>query len=305
MEKNLVLRLARRPQGLVKREDFDIREEPVPEPGPGEFRVRSEYLSLDPAMRGWMSEGRSYVAPVGLGEVMRGYAVGIIDISRHPEFKPGDAVVGLFGAQRYATSNGNGVTRADRHLAPLETWVGGLGMPGLTAYFGLLEVGEAREGDTVVVSAASGAVGQVVGQIARIKGCRPVGIVGGPEKRRIALEEFGFEACVDYKGGAVDDQLMEACPRGIDVDFENVGGEIFDTVLAQMTRFGRVAVCGLISGYAATDAPPGLRNTRSILVNRLRIRGFIVFDFASRYGEALAQLSDWYRAGSLHFREDI
>src|SRR5205823_47672 len=294
MAMNKVVRLARRPRGLAKREDFAIRDEPLPEPREGEFRVRAEFISLDPAMRGWMNEGRSYVAPVGIGEVMRGFSVGTVEVSRNKSFNEGDAVVGLFGVQRYAVSDGNGVTRADPRIAPLQTWVGGLGMPGLTAYFGLLELGMPKEGETVVVSAATGAVGQVVGQIARIKGCHTVGIAGGPEKCRIAVEEFGFDVCVDYKADDLADRLRSACPRGIDVYYENVGGEILDTALAQMNRFGRIPVCGLISTYSATEAPPGPKNFRSILVNRLKEQGFIVFDFANRYGEALGALVQWY-----------
>ena len=305
MAVNTVVRLARRPRGLVRREDFEIREESLPEPRDGEFRVKAEYISLDPAMRGWMNEGRSYVPPVGLGDVMRGFSVGVVDASRHERFKEGDAVAGLFGVQRYAISNGTGVTRADPGLAPLETWVGGLGMPGLTAYFGLLEVGAAKPGETVVVSAASGAVGQVVGQIAKINGLRTVGIAGGAEKCRIAVDEFGLDACVDYKAAELADQLRSACPNGIDIYFENVGGEILDSVLLQMNRFGRVPVCGLISAYAATEPPPGVRNIRSILVNRLRVQGFIVFDFASRYDEALGRLVQWYREGKFKFRQDV
>ena len=293
MPVNRVVRLKARPKGPVTREAFDIRDEPLPEPENGQFRVKIEYVSLDPAMRGWMSEARSYVAPVALGDVMRAYAVGRIDASRHPELKEGDAVQGLFGVQAYAISDGKGTTRVDLSLAPMPCWLGGLGMPGLTAYFGLLEVAQAREGETVVVSAASGAVGQVVGQIAKLKGCRAV------------TEDFGFDAAVDYKAGRLADDLKYACPNGIDVDFENVGGEVFDAVLAQMNPFGRVAVCGLISMYNATEPPPGPKNIRMVLVMRLRVQGFIVFDFAKRYREVLAELGQWVKDGRIKLREDI
>jgi hypothetical protein len=305
MPVNRTARLKRRPKGQIARDIFDFRDEPLADPGEGQFRVRAEYVSLDPAMRGWMSEGRSYVRPVELGEVMRAYSVGRIDASRHREFKEGDAVVGLFGVQSYAISDGRGVIRADTSLAPLPTWLGGLGMPGLTAYFGLLEVASPKSGDTVVVSAASGAVGQVVGQIARLQGCRAVGIAGGPEKCNFITSEIGFDAAVDYKAGRLAEDLKSACPDGIDVDFENVGGEIFDTVLSQMNPFGRVAVCGLISGYGAAEPPPGPKNIRMILVMRLRVQGFIVFDFAERYGEALADLGRWHQEGRVKFREDV
>lgn len=305
MPVNRVVRLKARPRGPVTRESFDIRDEPLPDPGDGQFRVKIDYVSLDPAMRGWMNEGRSYVAPVGLGDVMRAYAVGRIETSRHPQFKEGDAVQGLFGAQAYAISDGRGTTRVDLSLAPMPTWLGGLGMPGLTAYFGLLEVAGAKQGETVVVSAASGAVGQVVGQIAKLKGCRAVGIAGGPDKCRAVTEDFGFDAAVDYKAGRLAEDLKSACPNGIDIDFENVGGEVFDTVLAQMNPFGRVAVCGFISMYNATEPPPGPKNIRMVLVMRLRVQGFIVFDFAKRYREALAELGQWVKEGRLKLREDI
>ncbi len=305
MTTNKVVRLAQRPRGPVKPEDFDIRDEDLPEPGDGEIRVKSSYISLDPAMRGWMNEGKSYVPPVGIGEVMRGFAAGHVEASRHPDFKEGDTVTGLLGVQEYAVSDGKGVSRADTSLAPLQTWVGGLGMPGLTAYFGLLKVAEAREGDTVVVSAASGAVGQVVGQIGNIIGCRTVGIAGGPEKCDALKTEFGFDAAVDYKAGNLFSDLKAACPDGIDVDFENVGGDIFDAVLGQMNPFGRVAVCGLISMYNATELPPGPKNMRNILVMRLRVQGFIVFDFIKHYGEAMQALGGWYKDGKLKFKEDI
>lgn len=305
MPLNRVVRLKARPRGPVTRDAFEVRDEPLPEPAEGQFRVKTEYVSLDPAMRGWMNEGRSYVPPVGLGEVMRAFAAGRVDASRHREFKEGDAVVGLFGVQSHAISDGKGVTRADLSLAPLPTWLGGLGMPGLTAYFGLIEVGRPKEGETVVVSAASGAVGQIVGQIAKLKGCRAVGIAGGPEKCRLITDELGFDAAVDYKAGRLADDLKAACPKGIDVDFENVGGDVFDAVLAQMNPFGRVALCGLISLYNATEPPPGPKNIRMALVMRLRIQGFIVFDFAMRYGEAMADLGAWYKEGRLKFREDV
>jgi NADPH-dependent curcumin reductase CurA len=202
-------------------------------------------------------------------------------------------------------SDGKQLLPVDTRLAPLHTWIGGLGMPGLTAYFGVHSVAQLKAGETLVVSAAAGAVGQVVGQIAKIAGARAVGIAGGPEKCRLLVEDFGFDAAVDYKAGDLRQQLEAACPNGIDVDFENVGGDIFDTVLARMNRFGRVALCGLISSYNATELPPGPQNIRFVLVNRLRVQGFIVFDFINRYPEALAALGGWYKEGKLHFREDI
>jgi NADPH-dependent curcumin reductase CurA len=303
---NRQVKLARRPQpGLVSRDVFSIEDGPVPEPGPGEFRVRNAFISLDPAMRGWINEGRSYVAPVAVGDVMRAYAAGLVEVSNHPDFRPGDAVQGLFGAQQYAISKGKGVVKVDTGLAPLERWVGGLGMPGWTAYFGLLEVGQPKPGETVVVSAASGAVGSVVGQIAKIKGCRAVGIAGGAEKCRYVTAELGFDACVDYKAGNLAQDLKAACPKGIDVNFENVGGDILDTVLGQMNLFGRIPLCGLISAYNATSPPAGLKNMRAILTQRLRLQGLIVFDWADRIDEAIRELGTWHRQGRLKIREDV
>ncbi|MBC2858094.1 NADP-dependent oxidoreductase [Stappia sp. 28M-7] len=306
MPMNRVVRLVKRPApGLVTPDCFEIRDEPLPEPGEGEFRVRISHVSLDPAMRGWVNEGKSYVPPVGLGDVMRSFSAGVVEASRNPDFQEGEAVVGLFGVQTHAVSDGKGVQRADTSIAPLQSWIGGLGMPGLTAYFGLLRVAEAKEGDTVVVSAASGAVGSIVGQIARIKGCRAVGIAGGPEKCRALVEEDGFDAAVDYKAGNLTADLAAACPGGIDVNFENVGGEILDTVLAQMNTFGRIAVCGLISAYNATTPQPGPANLRFLLTQRLRMQGFIVFDFIRENPVALADLSQWVSQGRLKFREDV
>jgi len=302
---NRMVKLARRPVGLVQRSDFSIEDGPVVEPGPGEFRIKLAVISLDPAMRGWLNEGRSYVPPVRIGEVMRGYAAGHVEASNHPDFKPGDAVQGLFGVQHYAISNGERVVKVDTGKAPLERWVGGLGMPGWTAYFGLLEVGQPKAGETVVVSAASGAVGSIVGQIARIKGCRAVGIAGGAEKCRYVVEELGFDACVDYKAGSFAADLKAACPKGIDVYFENVGGEILDTVLMQMNLYGRIAVCGLISAYNQTELPPGPRNLRAVLTQRLRMQGLIVFDWADRIPEAIKDLGTWHQEGKLKIREDV
>jgi NADPH-dependent curcumin reductase CurA len=302
---NRMVKLVRRPKGMTTRADFSIEDGPVPQPGPGEFRVRVEYISLDPAMRGWMSEGRSYVPPVGLGDVMRAYAAGIVEASNNPNFKEGDAVQGMFGVQRYAISKGERVYKVDTSQAPLPRWIGGLGMPGWTAYFGLLEVGQPKAGETVVVSAASGAVGSVVGQIAKIKGCRAVGIAGGPDKCRYVTQELGFDACVDYKAGKLAADLKAACPKGIDVYFENVGGEILDTVLMQMNLFGRIPVCGLISAYNATELPSGPKNLRAVLTQRLKMQGLIVFDWANRTPEAIAQLGQWYKEGKLKIREDV
>lgn len=306
MTSNRQVKLARRPApGLLSREDFVVEDGPLPQPGDGEIRVKIAYLSLDPAMRGWVADGKSYVPPVAIGEVMRGYSVGIVDVSNNPAFKVGDAVQGLLGAQQYAISNGKGLVRVDPTAAPLERWVGGLGMPGWTAYFGLLEVGQPKAGETVVVSAASGAVGSIVGQIAKIKGCRAVGIAGGPEKCSYVRDTLGFDACVDYKAGDLAGQLKAACPNGIDVYFENVGGEILDTVLTQMNLFGRIPVCGLISAYNASRAPEGPKNLRYVLTQRLRMQGLIVFDWAKRIPEAITELGTWHREGRLKIREDV
>ena len=304
-ERNRVVRLARRPVGEIEREDFAIADEPLPEPGEGEFRVHNAFVSLDPAMRGWVAEGKSYVPPVEIGAVMRAFAAGTVDVSNHPDFKPGDKVSGLFGAQEYAISNGRGAMVVDTDKAPLERWIGGFGMPGTTAYFGLLDIGKPKAGETVVVSAAAGAVGSLVGQIAKIIGARVVGIAGGPEKCRYVTEELGFDACVDYKAGNLAQDLKNACQDGIDVYFENVGGEVLAAVLPLMNVFGRIPVCGLISGYNATAPVPSPMTLRPVLVNRLTVRGFIIFDFADRYEEAATALAMWAGEGRLKFREDI
>ena len=302
---NRMLKLAARPKpGLVTRDIFRVEDGPVPEPGEGQFRVRVDYISLDPAMRGWMNEGKSYAPPVRLGDVMRAYAAGVVEVSRHPKFKAGDAVQGLLGVQRYAISDGARVVKCDTSIAPLPTWLGGLGMPGWTAYFGLLEVGQPKPGETVVVSAASGAVGAIVGQIAKIKDCRAVGIAGGPEKCRYLTEELKLDAAVDYRAGRFAKDLADACPKGIDVNFENVGGEILDTILPQMNVAGRIALCGLIAAYNATQ-PTALVNLRYVLTQRLRMQGLIVFDWADRVPEAISALAGWYKAGQLKFREDV
>ncbi|MDX2156376.1 MAG: NADP-dependent oxidoreductase [Hyphomicrobiaceae bacterium] len=304
---NLQVKLVKRPApGLLTPDCFRLEAAPIASPGPGEVRVKVAYVSIDPAQRGWVNDTRSYVPPVGIGEVMRAYAVGMVDASGHPSYKAGDAVQGLFGVQQYAIMKGSPrVSKVDLTKAPLERWVGGLGMPGWTAYFGLLEVGRPKEGDTVVVSAASGAVGSIVGQIAKIKGCRAVGIAGGAEKCRYVRDVLGFDACVDYKAGNLAEGLREACPRGIDVDFENVGGEILETVLSQMNPFGRVAICGMISAYNATDPATGPRNFRAILTQRLRVQGLIVSDWNSRVPEAIAALAGWHDEGRLKMREDV
>jgi len=299
-----IVKLAKRPVGMVKAENFSFEDEPLPEPGDGEFRVHIEYISIDPAMRPWLNDVPSYIPAVQIGEVMRALGSGIVEVSNHPDFAPGDAVGGLFGVQTHAISNGRGVTKLDLSIAPLERWIAGLGMPGMTAYFGLLDVGRPKEGETIVVSAASGAVGSLVGQIAKIKGCRVVGIAGGPEKCK-AVMELGFDACVDYKGGNLADDLRAACPGGIDIYWENVGGEIGNTVLPQMNQFGRVVICGLISMYNATEPPTGPVTTGFILRSRLRVQGFIVFDYTDRYQEAIDDMGKWVADGKLIMREDV
>jgi NADPH-dependent curcumin reductase CurA len=300
------VRLVRRPTGYPAASDFQIVDAPVPEPGPGEFLVRVVYLSIDPYMRGRMSDARSYVPPVALGDVMEGGTVGEVVRSNHPRFAAGDVVEGRLGWQEYAVTDGKGVRKIDPSVAPISTAVGVLGMPGLTAYFGLLEVGQPKAGETVVVSAASGAVGGLVGQIAKLKGCRAVGLAGSDAKVDYLTRELGCDAGINYRTTPdLDAALRAACSGGIDVYFDNVGGRITEAVTRHVNPFARIAVCGLISQYNLTEPELAPRNERFVLVKRVRIQGFLVFDFAARYKEALAQLTEWLRQGRLKYREDV
>jgi NADPH-dependent curcumin reductase CurA len=300
------IRLVARPVGYPKASDFRLTEAPVPEPGANEFLVRVIYLSLDPYMRGRMSDARSYVPPVALGDVMEAGVVGEVVRSNHAGFAVGDVVEGRLGWQEYGVSAGKGVRRIDPTIAPISTALGVLGMPGLTAYFGLLDVGQPKSGETVVVSAASGAVGGLVGQIAKLKGCRAVGLAGSDAKVDYLVRQLGYDAGINYRAEAnLDAALKAACPSGIDVYFDNVGGRITEAVTRHVNLFARIAVCGLMSQYNLTEPEVAPRNERFILVNRVRIQGFIVLDFAARYKEGLAQLSAWLREGKLGYREDV
>jgi NADPH-dependent curcumin reductase CurA len=298
--------LKSRPADIPQAEHFEIVERRVPEPGPGQILVRNIYLSVDPAMRGWASAGNSYSPPVALGDVMRAYAAGRIEASRDSRFQEGELVTGQFGWQDYAAVDPPMVIRrvTDRDL-PLSVSLGVLGMNGFTAYFGLLDVGQPKAGETVVVSTAAGAVGSCVGQIARIKGCRTVGIAGGPEQRRLCVDEFRYDAASDYQAGNLDADLARAAPNGVDVYFDNTAGAISDTVLPRLNVGGRVIVCGTASIPTWAPWPQGPRVERHLLVKRARMQGILVFDFRARYPEALEELSRWVRNGSIRYREDI
>ena len=301
---NHQVRLAARPSGLPQRSDWDFTEEPVPTPGDGQFVVQASFISLDPAMRGWMNAGASYIAPVEIGDVMRAGVVGRVTASEHPGFAVGDHVYSDFGVQEYALSDGKGAIKIDPSLAPLPTYLGTLGLPGMTAYFGLLDTGKLKEGDTVVVSGAAGAVGSVAGQIAKIKGCRVIGIAGGAEKCRWLTEDLGFDAAIDYKAEDVRAALREAAPTGVDLYFDNVGGEILDAVLTRLARGARIVICGAVSQYNATEVR-GPANYLSLLVARASMTGMVVFDYAARYGQAAAEIAGWMSEGRLISREDI
>jgi len=300
---NHQFKLAKRPVGMVQRSDFEYAEAPVAEPGEGEVLIKILYISLDPAMRGWMNEGKSYVPPVGIGEVMRAGAVGRVIASRDSNVAVGDHVVGVLGVQEYAVAKSKGLTKVDPKLVPLPVYLGTLGMPGMTAYFGLLEIGQPKAGETVVVSGAAGAVGQVVGQIAKIKGCRVVGIAGGADKCAY-LRSIGFDAAIDYKHEDVKAALKQHCPKGVDVYFDNVGGEILDIVLTQLAMHARIVICGAISQYNESKMK-GPSNYMSLLVNRAMMKGMVVFDYASRYGEAAREMAGWMATGQLKTREDV
>jgi NADPH-dependent curcumin reductase CurA len=302
---NAQCRLAARPVGLPTPSDWEYVEEPAPEPPEGSFRVQVEYLSLDPAMRAWMNTARSYVPPVELGEVMRALGVGRVIDSRHDDFREGEVVQGVFGVQRYAVSDGSGVTRVDTTLAPAPVHLGVLGISGLTAYFGLLDIGRPEPGQTVVVSGAAGSVGSVVGQIARINGCRAIGIAGGEEKCRWLVDELGFDAAIDYKRGELRAQLRDHTPERVDVFFDNVGGEILDEVLRRLARGARVVISGAISQYNAEQPPRGPANYMQLLVARASMTGFVIFDYAARYPEGVSQLAKWLASGELQSREEV
>ena len=296
--------LASRPVGRVAASNFERREVPGPEPAEGELLVHNLYLSLDPAMRGWISDARSYMPPVAIGEVMRGGCVAEVLDSRHAAFSPGELVFGMFGWQDYAVSEGTGVLRVPEDVGPTLA-LGALGWTSLTAYFGLAEIGKPAPGETVVVSGAAGATGSVVGQLARLRGARVIGIAGGPEKCDWVTRELGFDAAIDYRSEDVRARLKEQCPDGIDVYWDNVGGEILEAALGRLAVHARVVYCGAISSYNASSPPPGPRNYMQVLIRRARVEGFLVFDYVDRIDEALAELVPLVRSGQLRYREDI
>jgi len=303
---NRQVRLKARPTGIPQTEHFEIVEAPVPALRDKEVLVRNEFLSVEPAMRGWVSAVANYATPVGIGEVMRSFSAGTVIASRHPGYAEGDHVMGMLGWQDYAVSDGSNITRKVKETdLPLSLSLGVLGLNGVTAYFGLLDVGVPRAGDTVVVSTAAGSVGSAVGQIAKLSGCRTVGLTGGPEKVKLCTEAFGYDAAIDYKAENVPEALAAACPRGVDVYFDNTAGAISDAVMAQLAPGARVVICGTasISGW---DPPPmGPRVERHLLVKRARMQGFLIFDYQQRYEEAVARLAAWVREGRLRYREDI
>lgn len=297
--------LAQRPVGAPTADTWSHTTTDIPTIKEGEFLTKIEYVSLDPAMRGWISDAKSYLPPVGINEVMRAGSIGKVVESKHPDFAVGDIVTGWMGVQQYAVSDGgNGATKIDPHGLPLTKFLGVLGMPGMTAYFGLLEVAEPKEGETVVVSGAAGAVGSIVGQIAKIKGCRVIGIAGGLDKCKYVVDELGFDGCIDYKSENMYSALKQHCPKGVDVYFDNVGGEILNATLAFLNFKARVSICGAISQYDSTKIV-GPSNYLSILVNRAKMQGFIVLDYAKKYGMAIGEMATWMQEGKLSSKEHV
>lgn len=302
---NKQIKLAKRPVGLPDEETWVLESNPIPEPAEGEMLIEQHYISLDPAMRGWMNDSRSYIPPVQIGEVMRAGSVGVVTQSNNGKFPEGTVLSGWGGVQQYIATNGTGFYPVDTNLAPMPTYIGTLGMPGMTAYFGLLEVGKPQEGETVLVSGAAGAVGSIVGQIAKIKGCRAVGIAGGAEKCAYLVNELGFDGAIDYKNEKMSAGLKRECPDGIDVYFDNVGGDILDAALTRINRGARIPICGAISQYNNTTAVKGPSNYLSLLVNRASMTGLVVLDWQDRYMEGAMQMGQWMAQGKLKSREDI
>lgn len=304
-EKNMQVLLASRPQGWVSPDDFKVVETDMPQPSEGELLIKNLYLSLDPYMRGRMSEAKSYAESTKIGDVMPGGTVGEVVESNNPKFQPGDLVVAYSGWQQYEVSNGRGLSKIDQKLnIPPSVYLGSAGMPGVTAWVGLFEIGKPKEGETVVVSAASGAVGSVVGQLAKTKGCRAVGIAGGKAKCDYVVNELGFDACVDYKAGDLYQNLKAATPNGIDVYFENVGGEILDTVLRRLNAFSRIPLCGFVSQYNETQ-PYAVKNFGALLVNRTLLQGFIVSEYMKLWPQAIGELAQMIAQGQLKYRETV
>ena len=303
--KSKQLVLAKRPMGFPTEDVWRLEEKNIGELPNGYFAVEVHYVSLDPAMRGWMNDTRSYVPPIQIDEVMRAGGVGKVVESKHDGFRVGDFVYGMTGIQEVCVTDGTGWVKVDPNLLPLPRYLGTLGMPGFTAYFGLLDIGQPKEGETVLISGAAGAVGSVVGQIAKIKGCRAVGIAGGAQKCKYVVEELGFDACIDYKNEDVRKGIKEHCPNGIDIYFDNVGGDILDLALARINRGARIPICGAISQYNNTEVIKGPSNYLSLLVNGARMEGFVVIHFTKRYGEAAAQLGQWVAQGKIKSREHI
>jgi NADPH-dependent curcumin reductase CurA len=299
--KNLEVRLKSRPTGWVTEDNFELTESELPPLGDGQLLVENRWLSLDPYMRGRMNDTKSYAAKVELGQVMVGGTVGEVIESRHPKFAQGDFVLGMLSWQERAISDGRGLRKVPEASS---LYLGPVGMPGVTAWVGLIDFGQPKPGETVVISAAAGAVGSVVGQLAKARGCRAVGIAGGAEKCRIVVEEFGFDAGIDYKGGNLRDELKAHTPNGVDIYFENVGGEILEEVLRRLNAFARIPLCGLISQYNETQ-PQGLRNLSALLVNRVTVRGFIVTDHLDRWPAAENELSQLVKDGKLKHRETV
>lgn len=302
-ETNKQILLASRPTGWVEEANFKLAETPVPQIADGQVLVRNHWLSLDPYMRGRMNDTKSYAAPVKLGDVMIGGTAGEVVASKHPKFAVGDKVVGMLGWQLYGVSDGTMLMKVDDRHIPLSAYLGTVGMPGVTAWYGLMDICQPKAGETVVVTAASGAVGSVVGQLAKMKGCRAVGIAGGAEKCRYVIDELGFDACVDYKAGNLWKDIKAATPDGIDCLFENVGGEIFDTLLGRMNAFSRIALCGLIAQYNGEPWP--MKNIGSVLINRIRMQGFIVSEHMERWPIALQELGQGVATGKIKYRETV
>ena len=306
MDINRQVVLAARPDGIPQAKHFRIVESAVPQPGPGQLLVRNRFLGVEPAMRGWVSAVANYAEPVAIGAVMRSFAAGIVVESRTPDFAAGDLVVGMFGWQDYAVSDGNGVRKVADDGIPLSAHLGVLGMNGITAYLALLDIGQPKAGETVVVSTAAGAVGSCVGQIANLLGCRTVGITGGAAKAALCTGEFGYESAIDYKTTAdLDAALNSACPTGVDVYFDNTAGAISDAVMRHLAVGARIVVCGTASIASWAPWPDGPRVERHVLVKRARVQGFLLFDHADRFEAAIAQLTLWLRAGALRYREDV